>query len=487
MKVGSNGEMYRPNKVLLSFLKSKEMLMYRDAWGIDTMQKLYIFVDSRMRTSFNRYSGDGIGDIRIFDDYYRSPDYKSDEMGGICEDGDLRSYRYVRLDSGRVYKMKFGRMLRHVIDNTVFGKILPEPVKLWYIEEKCREWETYVCQQYSDYEFHYGEKRADKEYIYDSSHMEGNFHSCMSGYGGDHGVFYTYCKSAAAWLTNTDGKIIARCIVFTECEDCNTGEIVRLAERQYSSGGDERLKRILVEELIKRDLIDGYKRVGADCHSSHNFVSVDGKDWSDRDFKIELNLDYGGVNAYMDSFKYYSIDEYTAYNDDSYGYTDELTSTDDTFGGCYDDFYEEWVDCNEDDMYTVYYRGDIYRIASFRINNGDWKFCADSEYHYIDECCQCSHCGEWICNDDAYYSELTGDDYCCADCMEKAERDYKEDYWYYAEWDNDYFEDKDDVTTIYNKFGHEITISKDSLNELINNREVVPVEDDEDGIEWKLI
>ena len=50
-----------------------------------------------------------------------------------------------------------------------------------------------------------------------------------------------------------------------------------------------------------------------------------------------------------------------------------------------------------------------------------------------------------------YKSELTSKFYCSEECKEKAEEEYKEKNWYYAEYDDVYFENEDDIT-YYNMY-----------------------------------
>ena len=118
------------------------------------------------------------------------------------------------------------------------------------------------------------------ERIYSSECCEGDFCSCMvdKGY---HGFYENSVNASAAYLENEEGKVIARCIIYNEVED-QDGKIWRLAERQYSSGNSEILKRALVDALVKENHIDGYKKVGAGCHEARNFVDVEGNSLSDK-------------------------------------------------------------------------------------------------------------------------------------------------------------------------------------------------------------
>ena len=72
---------------------------------------------------------------------------------------------------------------------------------------------------------------------------------------------------------------------------------------------------------------------------------------------------------------------------------------------------------------------------------------------------------------DAYDSDITDESYCSRECREKAEQEHKERHWFYSEYDNEYFEEKEDVTSFMEydpERGEyqERTISKESLNGL---------------------
>ena len=101
-------------------------------------------------------------------------------------------------------------------------------------------------------------------------------------------------------------KIIARCIIFNEVKD-QDGKIWRLAERQYSSEGNEILKRALIDTLIKGKYIDGYKRIGASCNEPNAFVNVDGNSLSGKRFTIDCDLGWDETLSYQDSFKWYNM------------------------------------------------------------------------------------------------------------------------------------------------------------------------------------
>ena len=197
----------------------------------------------------------------------------------MCEDGDIRAVRYVNLENNRVFKMKAGRFFNKCLED--MGITWPEPVRLWMCEEFQRQWETYSSQNRVSKT---GELdlQVDDDFksIYSYRACAGDFYSCMMDDG--QWPFYRDAVNAkAAYLRRkADGKIVARCIIFNEVHDTDTGEVLRLAERQYSTECDDVLKRLLVDALIKGDYIDGYKKVGVDCHNNRAYIGKNGEDWS---------------------------------------------------------------------------------------------------------------------------------------------------------------------------------------------------------------
>jgi hypothetical protein len=54
---------------------------------------------------------------------------------------------------------------------------------------------------------------------------------------------------------------------------------------------------------------------------------------------------------------------------------------------------------------------------------------------------------DWELTKDAHYSDLTEEYYCELSALEDAEREYKESNWSFSEFDNEYYENDDDVVT----------------------------------------
>lgn len=461
----------RKNGILLSLFLNKDIRKWaksnkklRALLNIKSMGELYTFCDELVMST----SRDNPYIINILDKDYRSNKYETDR-NGVCEDGDFTSYRYRNIERESVFKMKIGKLYKHIIECSEFGRLLNEQVVLFMCEEMSRKWKAENSQKYSGFKLHLDDA-FDK--IYSSRCCKGNFNSCMTDE--DREDFYINgVKAKAAYLTNEEGLIVARCIVYTECFD-KSGKVWRLAERQYSSGGDEALKMMLVCALIKGGHIDGYKKVGAGCHNCTSFLDINDVPIPDPRFYIECNRDEDDVISYQDSFKYYNMSERRAYNSPfSYGCCYDLSTTDRHLNGCdnYDEYHEEYV---EEDLVTVYYHGDEMSCSEGWLDDFRW---VDSvcEYHHEDDVFMCDECDEYGLCGYEFHSELTGGDYCCQGCLQEAEKDWKADNWEYSEYDDEYFED---VKTFYRAIENrkeyiEITISEDSLDELISDNDVV--------------
>lgn len=510
VKTDNNGKKRRVNGVLLSWLKSKEVYkfyMSEDLFGrriektrlsrLDSMAALL----NEVKTLVERGTKNNFYPIEIIDRVYWSRTYKCDDTRGVCYDGDSRSYRYMNMDRDeRVFKMKIGKMFRHLIDTSLAADIIPEPVKLWACEEITNEWTAYCAAKVpSGYILH-----VDKDFdaIYNGTkRCRGDFYSCMSG--GKHSEFYeNFVKCHAAYLTDGEGEnapIVARCIIFDEVHDEETGEVFRLAERQYSTGCDDSLKRILIEMLIRQGYIDGYKKVGAGCGDAKAFVKNDGTSLSDRDLWIENTIGPGDTLSYQDSFKYLDSDG-KAYNDSGHHYEYELDSTEielenDHEDENWSDYYGRWLD--EDESTYVESRGDYFYdddcVYAHRRNwHGVYEEnclrddCSriDDEWFYDDdwEFKECSECGRLfvVGYGESRYSDLLEEDFCDECCMDQAENDHKERYWFWSEFDEEYYPDEEDVKRITID-GDVKTISVRSLETLMRSGRAVCMDEENGG------
>lgn len=465
--VHGNGAKNRKNKILLAYLKDRNLLHRCIETGNFSMLHISTMTDLKLKVT--RTIVESVEtDLRLphplelNGKIYYSGKFRFDEFKGICEDNDTKAIRYIN-ETGRVYKMKAGKFYRSLILESEYGNSLPEQVVTYLCEEFASDWQVYSMDILPRYEIHVDKNFSD---IYDSEKCEGDFCSCMMDE--DRHFFYENAVNAnAAYLTDINSSIVSRCIIFNQVTD-QDGKVWRLAERQYATDGSDILKKALVDALIKGGFIDGYKKVGAGCHDSRAFVDITGNSLSDKQFSILCNLDWNDTLSYQDSFKSYDISTHIATN---YGKGDcDLATTDCSLeGGEYDEYHDRYVNS----ITYVYYHGEGMYCDSNDLE--DFVYIeSEGRYYHMDDTITCQECGESVLNDSAYYSYLTDEYYCCEDCLDRGEQIYKEANWYYSEYDLEYYENASDITSFMEYQGNgykETTISQETLNEKVENGE----------------
>lgn len=450
----------RTAKLRLAMLKSKAWWQCRVRDHVRLGTPLQEFTPTQVMDgilSDLRY-GRGRYDLFVGDDKFLSDIYRTgqdDDRHGLCFDGDCRSIRYTRVDNGKVYKMRAGKMLRALAEEHDLIAKYGEPLINYACEEFQRRWEAYA-KPYLDEEY-FLVVDDDFEAIYDGNRYKDGktMHSCMTNQG-YHTFYENAVKAKAASLRDNNGDILSRCIIFTEVHDNDTDEVLRLAERQYAIDCDQSYMRILVNKLIEGGHIDGYKAVGASCGDARAFVANDGTSWSRRRLWIDCYLDEGDTVSYMDSFKWWDKSSQVADNYDC-GCDFDLATTD----GVYEDLreYDEYHDrycCN---VTYVYVEG--RRMTCDSDDMDDFVYCeSEDEYHHYDDVVDihgyyyskqcddilyCEECGQYYHVDDEMYSELLDESFCSETCMEEAELRYKKRNWYYNEYTDEYFETQDEM------------------------------------------
>ena len=457
-----NGVTSRKNKILLALFKSKSVWDYckkHNDWRLlacksmgDMQHLLMLRITSESRRASRMYSGQNYV-CMLCDHFFSSPIYSIDDSEGICVDGSSAEkgfIRYINEERGhKAYKMAAGKFFRHLILNTEIGCAIPQQVQVWILEKLVEEWRSFVAERYPELTLHVDD---DFKKIYDEDWLRGDFGSCMVGEG-NHTFYKDAVDANAAYLTDDDDMVVARCIIFTNVTD-EDDKVWRLAERQYSSDCDDFLKRCLVDALIKGGHIDGYKQVGAGCGDARNFVDCEGNSLRDKRFKTPCYLEHDDTLSYQDSFKSYSFKLKMAYNywprdyHRDCGHIDNLDVTCGYYeGGCeYDHYHDRYVD----EVIEVVYHGSY--ITCDRDDLADFvEF--DGYYRHTDDVIECPVCGEYFLNEEYYFrdngihSELTGEVYCCQSCLERGEEDYKDEYWFYSDIDGDYVENEEDLST----------------------------------------
>ena len=351
---------------------------------------------------------------------FRSKIYKIDDRKGVCDDGDFTAVRYINLESGKVFKMKAGKFIRAILQENGMIELYGETLCNYFCEQFAEEWKK--INNSSNFTLNVDN---DFRYIYDRGNCidSSTFGSCMANkfqY-----VFYENSVNAlAASLINKNDEIVARCIVFTEVLNEADDTILRLAERQYAD--KDLYKQILVDKLITEKQIDGYKKIGTGCGDAKEFVLNSGESLNQCALSISCCLDDEDTISYQDSFKYFNIDRQRAYNYYCDDYTHALDTTNQYLSGeNYDEYNERYTD---DEITTIYYWNESCKV-------------------YLEMSCSLEYAQDnlyWIEHLDAYatdyyYSEAM-DAKLPLDKWDEIEDEWKENNWYYDEYNEEYVE-----------------------------------------------
>ena len=481
-----NGVCSRKNKILLAYLKDKRLL--HEAVEKNDYTLLHISSMAELKKTVTQriiISGHSDNSLRyvleLDGDFFYSRNLETDDLKGLSEDGQTKAIRYINHENGeKVFKMKAGKLYRSIIQETEFGRTLPEQVVTYLCEEFSADWQVYTQSRLPKNTLHIDK---DFEKIYSSDCCKGDFSSCMT----DKDYYYFYMDSvnaSAAYLTDEDDMVIARCIIYNEVKD-QDGNKWRLAERQYASDENDILKRALIDALIKGGYIDGYKKVGAGAGDAREFVDLEENSLSDRKFRIECDLDYGDSLSYQDSFKWY--DEYDRVAD-NYGHGDiGLDVTDGSINGEEEEEYDDFHGYHCHETRSVYCHGCEYYCDVENLDEFIWIENL-GEYHHESDVTECPECSGLFLEEDNFHSDITEEDYCCEECRKKAEQTYKKENWHYSDYDEEYYEHAGDIT-VYRVWNNilceyeEKNISVESGNKLLAGGELHEL----DGILYDII
>lgn len=429
-----DGIAVRKNRLLLAHLKNPELFRYCRETGDYSLLRVKDMAGLR-NIVFKAVCESGKEDeslpnkIELMGKEYWSARYKTDEMQGICGDGDKCSIRYVNTERGKTFKMKSSKFMRAVVLETQAGKALSPSVVNWICGDVfAKEWHTFTYGCTCGMKLHVDD---DFRKIYDSGECRGNFDSCMTDRD-RHPFYVDAVRAKAAYLTDEDGRIVARAVLFTDVTD-QDGRKWRLLERQYATDRDDILKYILINKLIQEKQIDGYKIVGASCNEANAFVSIDGQSLSGMKFEIGCDLDMESVLSYQDSFKWYDIKARKAYN---YPYGEDYYELDTTYRNLYGDEDDNGEESEEWDEYhqyhcretrTCYMGGREISVDVDCLDDFDYIESRDEYYHRDDTTC-CGCCGDCILKEDGLYSELIKEYCCCELCRWEAENRYRKEF-----------------------------------------------------------
>lgn len=447
LETHGNGVKSRRNKILLQHIKTPALIRYCREHNDFSLLHIRNMADlKRLVLAAIQESGKQdtrlSNKVKLIGKTYWSAQYRTDHMEGLCEDFDKKAVRYVNAKTEHVYKMKAGKFFTSIIKETEIGQILSEQVINWLSEEFTQDWQTYTFGQTPNVELHVDD---NFELIYDGNACR-DFNGCSCMVGRDRHQFYEDAVDAqAAYLLDCDGYVLARAIIFADVTDQN-GNKWRLLERQYAKESNEVLKRLLVDLCIKGGYIDGYKQIGAGCSESRAFVANDGTSLADKKFSIRCELETYDTLSYQDSFKFYHYANNIAYNyaDSRYDYC--LDTTDLNLEGDDDDddmAYDEYHDYDCAETRICYYHGEEISVDVDNLEDFIWIESLNGYYHH-DDVTQCDSCGKWVVKDDATYNSDAEAYFCNDQCEAK----YTKANFYYAEYDDDYFHNEDDITTI---------------------------------------
>lgn len=333
---------------------------------------------------------------------------------------DGKAFYFERQRPGKQCEMKLTKYVSRVVDNTFdksdpTGEILPVAVRVYLREQICHEAESASMED--KYTLVVDE---DFESIYTRARCAGDFGSCMTNK--KFYEFYEKCSCHAASLIK-DGLIFARAILW-DAEDEN-GEEWRLLDRQYALRKDSRLMMLLVHKLISEGRIDAYKRIGSGYDEEREFVGIRGEDLSEKKFNVECDWHFDSYIPYLDTFCYWE-DDGRLYNFHTGYSTNEFKDT----GGIvnYDEWYEEYT---FDNIEEVVINGDSYEVNINSLDEDEYIVNVRGNYYTEDYegLTTCDRCGEYIVKDDeyTYYSKITGEYYCCTECLETAEEEFVEE------------------------------------------------------------
>ena len=137
--------------------------------------------------------------------------------------------------------------------------------------------------------------------------------------------------------------------------------------------------------------------------------------------------------------------------------------------------YDDWHDCYCDETRLVFYKGREYYCDVDRLDEFTWVEELD-EYHHNEDVSYCQECESYFLNEDGSYSGIMEDYYCCDECKKSAEETFKQENWYFSDYDEEYYEKEEEVTAyqewncIQNTYLTK-TISSETLKRLLENDE----------------
>lgn len=471
IEIHGNGAKSRKNKILLAHLKNRQLIKYcreHDDYSllrIRSMPELKKTVLEKIQES-GRKDGSLLQEVKLINMTLFSRQFRTDDLNGICEDLDASSVRYINVERNHPFKMRAGKFFIRILKECELGKVLSEQVITWLGETFASDWESFTKFHHPEIQLH-----VDSHFgkIYSSTYCKdfrGN--SCMQ----DKERHYFYRDSVdakAAYLTDREGMILARAILFTDVTD-QFGNKHKLLERQYSKESSIALQRLLVDYCIREGHITGYKAVGAGCHDSRNFVANDGSSLADLEFSIRCDLGWEDTLSYQDSFKFLDYKNKRAYNFKFSDYYEALDTTDLNLNGDDDEDdspYCEYYHHSCDEVTLAFLHGEEIFVDSELIGE-DFRYVEDLvEWHHKDDITYCDHCGKMTLREESVFEKEDDSIFCC----EEHHKAYIEEKWHFAQYEEKYYPNVTDITTVsqwdsLTQSYHRLTISVESLDSL---------------------
>lgn len=251
----------------------------------------------------------------------------SSEYGPSTAGGKYIAYTKRKDGAKKRMREKASVLYKNFLESNFLARIenkdeiihIPDVVKNRVIECFSIAWTAYADG--GEFTLH-----IDKNFhaIYSSDECDGNFHSCMTDMGFE--TFYEAIPEAnACYITNEDGLIVARAILWNDVDGGN-GNRYRLLDRLYSTDQNERLQTILLNKVLAEQKCDLYKPVGCACSDATDILTADGVCF-DGVLRIWYDLEPMEYVPYLDTFKYYSENGNFATNDEYIEYDYNLTGT----------------------------------------------------------------------------------------------------------------------------------------------------------------
>ena len=121
-------------------------------------------------------------------------------------------------------------------------------------------------------------------------------------------------------------------------------------------------------------------------------------------------------------------------------------------------YYAEYQDRDAYEITDVFYHGSEITCDSDCME--DFTYWNDNYYHTEDDLDDCPECGGTMLSpeyyaDELFYSEITGEHYCCQKCKDAAELQFKKDNWHFCDFDQKYYE-QDDILSTFNAWNEEL-------------------------------